>query len=174
MPGREKHLGVLGQVIEQGGGFFEKKQRQVVLDTGGRDPAAQVLEDRAAPEIHIEALAKARLEAGHGIFLQRELLGWQQADRLHFVDGPLVFRVEGAQGLDFVIEQVDAIRQFAAHREQVDQGAAYRELAMLVHRVDAAIATGLKARAHLLDIELLADVQHQAAAKQELGRCQAM
>ncbi|MNF93005.1 hypothetical protein D3C84_756650 [compost metagenome] len=38
---------------------------------------------------------------------------------------------------------------------------------MLVNRVDAAVATGFQARAHLLHIELLAHVQDQAAAQQE-------
>ncbi|MNN37316.1 hypothetical protein D3C81_1512550 [compost metagenome] len=45
---------------------------------------------------------------------------------------------------------------------------------MLVHRIDTAVAAGFKARAHLFDIQLLADVQHQAATEQEAGRCQAV
>ena len=161
------------QVVEQRRGFVEK-QRQVILDPGGGNAAGQVLKDRAATEVDIEPLAKARLETGHGVFLQRELAGRQQAHRLHFIDGSLGLRVEGAQGLDFIVEQVDPVRQFAAHREQVDQRTAHGELAMLIHRVNAAITAGLKARAHLFDIKLLPHVQHQAAAQQELGRRQAM
>ena len=106
--------------------------------------------------------------------MQREFPRRQQLDRVDLVDGALVLRIEGAQRLDLVIEQVDAVRQLAAHREQVDQGAAHRELSVFVHRVDAAVAAGFQARAHLLHIELLADVQHQAAAEQELGWRQAM
>jgi len=166
-------LRVLRQVIEQRRSLIEE-QRQVVLDTGGRDAAAQVLEDRAAPEVDIEALAESRLEAGDRIFLQRKLSRRQQLDRFDLVDGALVFRVEGAQGFDFVVEQVDAIGQFAAHREQVDQRSAYGELAVLVNRIDVAIAAGFQARAHLFDIELLPDIQHQAAAEQKFGRRQAM
>ena len=164
---------VLGQVIEQRRGFVEE-QRQVVLDTGRGDPAAQVLKDRAAPEVDIEALAEPRLEARDRILLQRKLSRRQQTNGVHLVDGALVFRIEGAQGLDFVVEQVDAIGQFAAHREQVDQRAAHGEFAVLVHRVDVAIAAGLEPGAHLLDVEFLADVQHQAAAEQESRRRQAM
>ncbi len=59
-------------------------------------------------------------------FCQRELLGRQQLDRIDLVDGALVFRVEGAQGFDFVVEQVDPVRQLAAHREQVDQASRAR------------------------------------------------
>ncbi len=63
-----KHLSVLRQIIEQRRGFFEE-QWNVVLDTGRRDAAAQVLENRAAPEVHIETLAKACLEARDFFFL---------------------------------------------------------------------------------------------------------
>ncbi len=45
---------------------------------------------------------------------------------------------------------------------------------MLVDRVDVAIAAGFEPRAHLLDIEFLPDIQHQAAAEQEFGRRQSM
>ncbi len=45
---------------------------------------------------------------------------------------------------------------------------------MFVHGIDVAIASGFEAGAHLLDVELLADVQHQAAAEQEFGRRQAV
>ncbi|VVN39764.1 hypothetical protein PS624_05329 [Pseudomonas fluorescens] len=166
-------MGVLRQIIEQGRGFVEE-QRQVVLDAGRGNPAAQILKDRAATEVDVETLAEARLEAGHRVFLQRKLAGRQQLDRLDLVNGALVFRIEGAQGFDLIVEQVDAIRQFAAHREQVDQRAAYGELAVLIDRVDVAIATGFEARTHLFNVELLADIQYQTAAEQELGRRQAM
>ncbi|MCY1176527.1 hypothetical protein D9M73_168020 [compost metagenome] len=45
---------------------------------------------------------------------------------------------------------------------------------MFIHRIDVAIARGFEPGAHLLDIELLADIQHQAAAEQEFGRREAM
>lgn len=170
---QREHLGVGRQVVEQGRSFFEE-QRQVVLDASGNNAAGQVLEDRAAAEIDIEALAKACLEAGHFLFLHREFTRRQQAYRIHLVDRALGLGVEGAQRLDLVIEQVDAVGQLAAHREQVDQRAAHGELAMLVDGVDAAIAAGLQARAHLFHIDGLAHIQHQAAAQQEARGCQAV
>ncbi|MCY1518552.1 hypothetical protein D9M68_532730 [compost metagenome] len=172
-PRQGEHLGVLGQVIEEGGGFLEE-QRQVVLDAGRGDAAGQVLVDRAAPEVDVEALAEAPTEIGHGLLVQRELACRQQADRLDLVDRALGFRVEGAQRLDLVVEQVDAVGLVAAHREQVDQRAAHGELAVLVDGVHAAVAGGLQAQAHLRGVELLADVQHQAGAEQETGRRQAV
>ncbi len=159
------------QVIEQRRGFLEE-QRYVVLDAGRCDAAAQVLENRAAPEVHVEALAKARLEACDFFFLQREFTGGQQAHRLDFVDGALGVRIEGAQRFDFIVEQVDPKRQFAAHREQIDQRPAHGELAMFVDRVHIPVAAGFQARTHGFHIELLADIQHQAAAEQKFGRRQ--
>ncbi|MCY1554514.1 hypothetical protein D9M68_910890 [compost metagenome] len=45
---------------------------------------------------------------------------------------------------------------------------------MFVHGVDAAVARRLEARAHFVDVELLADIQYQAAAKQKACRRQAV
>jgi len=168
-----EHLGIARQVVEQGRGFIEK-QWQVVLDAGRCNSAAQVLKNRAAAEVDIKALSKACLEAGHGVFLQGELACRQQSHRFDLVDRALVFRIEGAQGFDFVVEQVDPVGQFAAHREQVDQCAANGEFAVFVDRIDAAITAGLKPGAHLLHVQLLADIQDQAAAEQKFGRRQAM
>ncbi len=171
--GQGEHLGVGRQVVEQGGGFLEE-QRQVVLDAGRGDAGGEVLVDRAAAIVDVEALAETPAEVGDGLFLQWEFAGRQQADRLDLVDRALGFRVEGAQRLDFVVEQVDAVGRLAAHREQVDQRAAHGELTVLVDGVHAAVARGLQARAHLLDVELLADVQQQARTEQEAGRRQAV
>ena len=153
-----EHLGVARQVIEQGAGFLEE-QRQVVLDTGRGDAGGEVLVDRAAAIVDVEALAETPAEVGDGLFLQGKFAGRQQADRLHLVHRALGLRVEGAQRFDLVVEQVDAIGRLAAHREQVDQRAAHGELAVLVDGVHAAVARGLQARAHFLDVELLADIQ---------------
>ncbi|MNQ31127.1 hypothetical protein D3C85_444920 [compost metagenome] len=168
-----KYLGVLWQVVEQGRGFFEE-QRQVILDTGRGDAGGQVLVDRAAAEVDVEALAETSAKVRDRLLLQRKLAGRQQLDRGHLVDRALGFRIEGAQGFDLVVEQVDAKRLLAAHREQVDQGAAHGELAVLVDRVDAAVTRRFQAAAHVVDVELLAGIQHQAATEQEALGGQAM
>ncbi|MCY1352807.1 hypothetical protein D9M69_391260 [compost metagenome] len=172
-PRQGEHLGVLGQVIEEGGGFLEE-QRQVVLDAGRGDAAGEVLVDGAATEVDVEALAEAAAEVGDGLLVQRELAGRQQADGLHLVHRALGLGVEGAQGLDLVVEQVDPIGQVAAHGEQVDQGTTHGELAVFVDGVHATVAGGFQAQPHLVDIQLLADVQHQAGTQQEAGRRQAV
>ena len=166
-----EHLSIFRKVVEQRRGFVEE-QRQVVLDTRRRDPGGEILIDRAAAEVHIEALTETRAKAGHRLLLQGKFTRRQQADRLDLVYRALVFRIEGAQRLDLVIEQVDAVGQGASHRKQIDQRAAHGELAMLIHRVDATVAGGFQARAHLFDVELLSDIQHQAGAEQEALGCE--
>ncbi|MNQ45851.1 hypothetical protein D3C85_596470 [compost metagenome] len=106
--GQGEYLGIAGQVVEQGGGLLEE-QWQVVLDAGRGQAAGQVLVQRAAPVVDVETLAKARAEGGHRLLLHRELAGRQQAHRVDLVDRALGLRVEGAQGFDLVVEQVDAI-----------------------------------------------------------------
>jgi len=168
--GQGKHLAVFGQIVEEGCRLLIEK-RQVVFDTGGRDAGGQVLVDRAAAEVDVETLAETCAEAGDRFLFQRKFPGWQQTDRLHLVDGALILRIESAQGFDLVIEQVDTVGQGAAHGEQIDQRATHGKLAMFVDRVHAAIAGRFQTQAHLLDIQLLPNIQHQARTEQKaLGR----
>lgn len=67
--GQGEHLGVLRQVVEEGRGFLEE-QRQVVLDSRGCQTAGEVLVDRAAPVVDVEALAEAAAEAGDRFLVQ--------------------------------------------------------------------------------------------------------
>ena len=53
----------------------------------------------------------------------------QQADFGNGGDGALRVRVKGFDAVDFIVEQIDAVRHFAAHREQIDNAAAHSELA---------------------------------------------
>ncbi len=101
-----------------------------------------------------------------GIGRQRKFAARQQTDTFDLIDGALVFRIEGAQRVDFVVEQVDAVGLVAAHRENIEQRAALGEFAVFVDRGDGAIAGGGEAFAQLLDVEGLADVDHQAVALQ--------
>ena len=55
--------------------------------------------------------------------------------------------------------------------EQIDQRATHGELAMFVDRVHAAIAGRFQTQAHLLDIQLLPNIQHQARTEQKAPAC---
>src|SRR5690606_25910100 len=104
----------------QGAQLFEE-QGQIVFDARRNHAATQVLVDRTATVVDLEALAKARPEAGQSALVEGEFPGRQQVDLLDLVDGALAFRIEGAQGLDFIVEQVNPVGQATAHREQVEQ-----------------------------------------------------
>ncbi len=47
-------------------------------------------------------------------------MSWQQTDLRDVFDRALIFRIESTDGVDLVIEEVDTIRVFAAHWEQVE------------------------------------------------------
>ncbi len=68
----------------------------------------------------------------------------------------LGFRVEAAQRIDLVVEQFDAVGLVRAHRVQVEQGAAHREVARVQHLGHVAVARGLEAAFFGVEIELLA------------------
>ncbi len=168
--GQGEDLGVFRQIVEQRRGLVEE-QRQVVLDTRRGNAGGKILIDRTAAEIHVEALTEARAKAGDRFLFQRKLASRQQAYGIHLLDGTLILRIERAQRFDLVVEQVDAVGQGAAHGIEVEQRAAHGELAMFVHRVHAAVARRFQAQAHLFDVELLADIQHQTGTQQKaLGR----
>ena len=121
--------------------------------------------------IDLETLAKARAESGQCALVEGEFPCWQQMNAFDLVDRALGLRVEGAQRFDFLIEQVDAVGQAAAHREQVQQGAAHGVVAMFINRIDTAVAGGIQVLAHAVDVQPLADLQHQyRAAKEGAGR----
>jgi hypothetical protein len=119
---------VAGQVIEQRRGRVEE-QRQVVLDARRRRALGDVAIDRHARQIAGETIAEAPFEILDAVGGQWEFTRRQQSQGLHFLARALRLRIEHANGFDLVIEQVDAIRRRAAHRVQVDDRAAYRELA---------------------------------------------
>ena len=158
-----------GQIIKQRGGGC-KKQRQIVFNAGTGNAVGHVLVHRAAAEVHLERLLEIVAELLDRRVIQREFLGGQQADLLHLVAGALGFRIEGAQRVDFVVEQLDAVGFGAAHREQVHDGAPHRKFTMLVNRIDAAVTPLFQQQANLVQFERLAHIQDQAVARQKLWR----
>ena len=63
------------------------------------------------------------------VVVHRELASGQQAHLGHGVQAALAVGVEGADRVDLVVEQVDAVGHRRAHGEQVDQAAAHRVFA---------------------------------------------
>ena len=90
---------------------------------------------------------KRRRKVVRAVIVGRELACRQQADFIDLVDAALGVDVEGADAVDLVVEQVDAIWQCTAHREQVDDAATEAVFAGRYHLGD--MASNLPASAGL-------------------------
>ena len=111
-------------------------------------------------------LAEAAAEAGARRVVERELARRQQPDLRHRVERALGVDVEGLDALDVVAEEVEPVRQRAAHREQVDQPAADRVLARRDHLRDVAVAGERELRAQLGDVELLPLLEEEGVRRE--------
>src|SRR5690606_1909680 len=123
------------QIVEQGGGFIEE-QGKIIFHSCERDAIADVLIGYGARRVSFAVFPKTRAKAVAGFFIHRKLAARQQ---LHFLDGvqaALAVYVETAYGFDLVVEQVNAIGQYRAHREQVYQAPANTELTRSRHLRD--------------------------------------
>jgi len=131
--------GVLWQVVEQRRGLVEE-QRQVIFDARRGDALAHILVDARPGWVTLEAVAEVLAESGLPFLVHRELARGQQADFRHGIQRALRVHVEAGNGLDLVVEQVDAVRQHAAHREQVDDAAAHAVFAGGEHLLHMVVA----------------------------------
>ena len=68
----------------------------------------------------------------------------QQVNFCHCFQCALIIDIEQAQAVDLIIEKVDAIGLIAAHREQVEQGAARGVFAVLHDLINMTITRLLK------------------------------
>ena len=94
----------------------------------------------AASDVGIERAMPGGAEAGDSGRIDGHLPGRQDAHAVGLGDGPLGVGVEQPQAVDLVVEEVDANRVGAAHREDIDERTADRELAPLGHGVDGPVA----------------------------------
>ena len=167
--GQQQALG--GQVIEQGAALFEE-QRQVVLDAGRPEPLAHLLIDALRGSADLEALPVTGAEQLDSILVGGKLVSWQQAYGGHRLAGALTVGIESADGIDLIIEEVDAIGLFRTHREEIQQGTAGGKLAMLEHLLHRIVAGLLQAPSQTMQIQLVARLHQQAEAVDEaLRRC---
>ncbi len=115
--------GVFRQVIKKRRQFV-KKQRQVVLHAIRCDVAAHVLIHTALPNIDLKFVVPAVAKPGDCRIIKWKLFGGQQAHAFNPIHGALRIRVEGAQGIDFIVQQVDTHGQGGTHGVDVHQGTA--------------------------------------------------
>ena len=186
LPGRTQALLVAGrkhqrrrggQVVEQVRGLVVE-QRQEVLDPGRRESVADVPVNLHPGQVAREACPVTATEIPDRVRIEAELTGRQQLDARQAVGRALAVRVEAADAVDFPVEQVDAQRFFAAHREDVEQRSADREFTRAAHLRHAGISGSGEAAAKCLEVQLLAhrEVQrlciHEAPRRQPL-QCRA-
>ncbi|MDT4835864.1 hypothetical protein FQZ97_695420 [compost metagenome] len=163
---REGELRIRGQVVEQRRAFLEE-QRQVVLDARRWHAVADVLVDRRLGRVTLEDFAPAAAERSTRGFVERELAARQQAHFLDRVQAALRVRVERADGLDLVAEQVDPVRQRRAHRVQVDQAAAHAVFARAHHGADVLVAGQRELRLQRGFVQALALLEEEGVGGQE-------
>ena len=116
------------EIVEQRRRLFEE-QRQVILDAGRRAAFLQILVERAAARVDREALAQQIAEGARGVLVEWEFARRQHAHRCHFLQRALGLRIEAADRVDLLVQQLDAIRLARAHRIDVEQRAAHGEIA---------------------------------------------
>ena len=123
------------------------EQRQPMLHARHSAAFGQRLVQRILGRGRAELLAIARAEALDAVLVEQRLGRRHQGERLGLVGRALVGRVEAAQAIDLVAEEIEPQRQLLACREHVDERSAHRIFAMLGDRVGALVAE----RVQLLD-----------------------
>ncbi len=169
----QHHGGLASKIVEHGGRFVEE-QRQVVLDARRGHAVAHVLVDAALGGVALQHLAPAAAEFGARRIVHGELAPRQQAYLGHGVQAALAVGVEGADGVDLVVEQVHAVGHGRAHGKEVDQPAAHRVFAGAHHLRDVAVARQRELGLELGFVELLLDLEVKGVARQERRRCEAV
>ena len=105
-------------------------------------------------------------DLGQLAVLGRELGRGRDLDALGLPQAALGEGREPAQRLDLDVEHVDADGALLRRRVDVEQAAADRELAAVLDLVDALVAGGDELLRGLVEIEQLADAEHEAVRAQ--------
>ena len=130
---------------------------------GWREAVAHGAIDHALRRVALESLAVPQAECLDRVRVERHLAARQQAHVFQRIAGALRVRIELADHLDLIVEEIDAQRRLRAHREHIEQRSAQRELpgrADLRHR---GIAGFHQSRAQRLDGQLVADGEIERA-----------
>ncbi len=90
-----------------------EEQRQVELDARRGQPFADAAIDIQARDIAAKAQPEAAAELAHRLGIERQLARRQQLQRFDRLLRALRLRVEAAQRVDLIVEQIDAHRRVA-------------------------------------------------------------
>ena len=72
---------------------------------------------------NFKGVAPLTAEQLNGCFIGWKFVGRQQINGIDFFQRALSVSIKQAQAVDFIIKEIQAIRQFAAHRKQIQQRA---------------------------------------------------
>ncbi len=153
------------QVVKQRGGVLEK-QRQVILNPRRGDALADTFVQRRTRRIAFKLLAEILPETRLPGLVQRKFPRRQQPNFRHRIQRALAIHIERRQLVDLIVKQINAIRQHAAHGEQVDNPAAHAKLARRQHLLHMAIARQRQLLAQGWYIQLLAAFQEKGISRQ--------
>ncbi len=165
---QHQYAAVPGQVVKDGRRLLQE-QRQVVFDTGRRDPLADVAIHAARLRVALEHGTETSPEQPDRGFIHGKLACRQQADAVLRIQRALGLRVKGADAVDLVIQQIDAERFTGTHGVEIEQCAAHRELTMLHDLCYATVSGVIQALAHFIQLEPLTGPDDQAVAADKFG-----
>ncbi len=161
----------VGQVVEEGGGLLEK-ERKVILEAPRGAALGHLPVDQARLGIARKRRPIPLAEGGDRLFAQGELPGGEHAHPFHSLPGPLGVGVEATDALHLLVKQVDAQGHLAAHRKDVEQGAAHRELAVAHDLGDAGVTGALQPAAGRVQVQPVSHREHQRVAVHVVPRRQ--
>ncbi len=116
------------------------EQRQPMVHARLSPPLTDRLIQRIAGRLRPEQVAIGRAKALDRVLVEQGFGGGEQLQRLGGAKAALVGGVEPADAFDLVAEEIDPQPGFLARREQVEDTAAHRKLALIGDGIDAAEA----------------------------------
>ena len=137
-------------------------------------PGADRFVERIVGADRAERLAVARAEALDRGVVEQHLADRPQDEIVERAGRALGQRVEAAEALQRVAEEIEADRLRRASRKEIDDAAADRELARLAHRLGAAIAVVAQEALQPVERDAAAGAECQHAAVEQLARRHAL
>ena len=169
----QQHPARRRQVIKQRGRVF-KKQRQKILHPRRGNAVRHIFVNGRPARVALKSLAEAAAKACAARLVERKLPRRQQADLIHRIHRALRVRVEGADGVDVVVKQINAVRQRRTHRKQIDDAAAHAVLTRAHHLRHMRIARQRHLLAKGIAIHPLAALHKKRMRRQKTRRCHAV
>ena len=158
-----EHERRVGQIVEQ---RVEPLvvERQPVLHAGEAPAFAHRRIERIVARRRAERLDVVAAEAADRLRRQRHLAHRLQGQRVALAGGALRRRIEGADGLQRVAEEVEPERLVGPRRIEVENAAAHREFADVAHRRHALEAGIFQPADQHLHVDLVAGPREKVCA----------